>query len=127
MSRPEIHLHRVYDTSETRGARILVDRLWPRGMAKARLHLDDWIKEVAPSDELRHLLHDDPTRWAEFTHRYTAELDRAPDAVARCLDWCDRGPVTLMFAARDADHNNAVVLRDYLIAQQKKERRHHAQ
>ena len=123
MTRPEIHLHRVYDSSDTIGARLLVDRLWPRGVAKARLHLDGWIREIAPSDALRHLLHEDPARWPEFIDRYSAELDQAPDAVAVCLDWCARGPVTFLYAAKDSDHNNAVVLRDYLIAHQQKERR----
>lgn len=123
MTRPEIHLQRVYDKTATVGARILVDRLWPRGVAKARLGLDDWIREVAPSDELRRLLHGDPSTWPEFVARYTAELDGNPQAVARCLDWCARGPVTFLFAVRDPDHNNAVVLRDYLIAHHEKERR----
>jgi uncharacterized protein YeaO (DUF488 family) len=123
MKQPMIHLHRVYDQTETEGARILVDRLWPRGMSKARLRLDDWIREIAPSDELRHLLHGDPTTWPEFIRRYQAELDRNPQAVARCLDWCAKGPVTFLFAVKDPDHNNAVVLRDYLIQHQKEHRK----
>ncbi len=125
MIRPEIHLHRVYDTAPTIGARILVDRLWPRGVAKARLALDDWIRDAAPSDALRHWVHADPAHWADFPARYADELDHAPDAVARCLDWCARGPVTFLYAAKEPRRNNALVLRDYLIAHHEKERRHH--
>lgn len=120
-----IELHRVYDAAPTAGARLLVDRLWPRGVAKADLALDDWIREAAPSDDLRHWFHADPTRWPEFVDRYTAELDRAPDAVARLLGWWAKGPVTLLFSARDPAQNNATVLRDYLIAH-RKEHRHDA-
>ena len=111
-----IHLARVYDhAAAPAGARILVDRLWPRGLSKAALHLDLWLRDIAPSDDLRHWFGHEVPKWPEFRARYRAELDANPDAVAQALDWCRKGPVVLLFAAHDADHNNAVVLRDYLL------------
>lgn len=111
-----INLARVYDHDLPAGARLLVDRLWPRGVAKAELALDDWLKSVAPSDELRLWYHAHMDRWQEFAARYHAELDADLADVARCLDWCRKGPVTLLYASRERQHNNAAVLRDYLIA-----------
>lgn len=114
MSR-RIHIARVRDKgSRAEGARLLVDRLWPRGVAKASLHLDAWLKDLAPSTDLRQWFGHDPDKWDEFQRRYRAELDANPDAVAEALDWCAKGPVLLLFDAHDEDHNNAVVLRDYL-------------
>jgi len=112
----DITIARVYDadTVEAGRARLLVDRLWPRGIRKADLAHDDWIREVAPSNQLRKWFGHLPERWDEFANRYRAELDQNPDAVKRCLDWCDRGPVTLLYAAKDPDRNQAVVLCDYL-------------
>lgn len=105
---------RVYDPPEAWvGARLLVDRLWPRGVAKARLRLDDWLKEVAPSTGLRQWFHADPARWAQFRLRYLDELGSNP-AVETCLDWCRKGPVTLLTASRDRDHNHADILHDHL-------------
>ncbi len=115
---PSIAIARVYDApaAGTDGrARLLVDRLWPRGLSKATLHLDDWIREVAPSNELRKWFGHDPVRWPEFRERYRAELDGNP-GVARCLDWCRKGPVLLLYAAHDHEHNQAVVLAEYLAA-----------
>ena len=110
-----ISIARVHDDpGDSAAARILVDRLWPRGIRKDSLHHDAWIKEVAPSTGLRQWFGHDPERWDGFRKRYVAELDANPDAVGECLDWCRRGPVVLLFAARDRDHNQAVVLRDYL-------------
>lgn len=120
---PSIDTCRTYDAEGIGGVRLLVDRLWPRGLSKAALRLDDWIKDVAPSDELRRWFGHDPERWQSFRKRYFVELKGKPHAVAQCLDWCANGPVTLLFAARDTEHNNAVVLRDYLINELKKERR----
>lgn len=111
----DIRIARVYDDdAESAGARLLVDRLWPRGVAKADLHHDDWIRDVAPTAELRKWFGHDPAKWGDFRKRYIKELDANPDAVGRCLDWCGRGPVTLLYAAKDREHNQAVVLRDYL-------------
>lgn len=113
-----IHVARVYDPPETwHGAHLLVDRLWPRGIAKADLRLDAWPKDVTPSTELRKWFHADiPARWPEFQHRYGDELNASPEAVAECLNWCRKGPVTLLTASTDRDHNQAVALRDYLQA-----------
>lgn len=111
----EIHLARAYDDpAESTGARLLVDRLWPRGIAKADLPHDEWIRDVAPSDELRKWFGHDPARWPGFRDRYIKELDAKTEAVGRCLAWCERGPVTLVYSARDREHNQAVVLKEYL-------------
>ncbi len=110
-----IRIARVHDDLETvSGARLLVDRVWPRGITKDQLQLDEWIRDIAPTTELRKWFGHDPEKWEEFEHRYRGELDAAPDPVGRCLEWCRKGPVTLLFAAKDRDHNQAVVLRDYL-------------
>lgn len=114
MSQP-IHLARVYDPPGPEGgARLLVDRLWPRGLAKATLRLDAWPVAVTPSTALRRWFHSDRAEWAEFVTRYRAELDAAPDAVADCLAWCRKGPVTLLTAAKEIERCHAAVLRDYL-------------
>lgn len=111
----DIRLARDYDDPQPdEGARILVDRLWPRGLSKDQLHHDDWIREIAPSTDLRKWFDHDPAKWGEFQKRYRAELDDNPDAVERLLDWCRKGRVTLLFGAKDRAHNQAVVLRDYL-------------
>ncbi|TCO68710.1 DUF488 domain-containing protein [Rhodovulum euryhalinum] len=112
-----IRIARVYDDLEgISGARVLVDGVWPRGVSREGLQLDDWIREVAPSTALRKWFGHDPARWTEFRDRYRAELADNPEAVARCLDWCRAGPVALLFGAKDRDHNQAVVLRDHLRA-----------
>lgn len=96
------------------GTRFLVDRLWPRGVKKSALRLAAWLKEVAPSDALRQWFQHDPAKWTEFRRRYVAELDRHPEAWQAITAEAERGPVTLLFGARDRERNNAVVLRDYL-------------
>ena len=95
------------------GQRILVDRLWPRGVSKARAHLDAWMKDVAPSTELRLWFDHRPERWAEFRRRYLGELAANPAAGA-LQQLAAAGPVTLLYAARDEAHNEAVVLAEYL-------------
>jgi len=111
----EIRIARVHDDPGAwKGARLLVDRIWPRGIAKDTLQLDEWIRDIAPSTGLRKWFAHDPARWEEFRRRYRDELDAMPETVERCLAWCRKGPVTLLFGARDRDHNQAVVLRDYL-------------
>ena len=112
-----IRTKRVYEPAEPEdGARILVDRLWPRGIAKKALRLDSWNKDVAPSDELRKWFSHDPARWDEFKRRYFAELDNNPTAWASLTESVRGGNVTLLYSARDEGHNNAEALRDYLTA-----------
>lgn len=115
MDRARIHIARVYDDlSAIKGARLLVDRLWPRGIRKETLALDEWLKDVAPSSDLRKWFGHDPDKWPEFRKRYREELDANTDAVERCLEWCRKGSVTLLYGAKDEAHNQAVVLRAYL-------------
>jgi uncharacterized protein YeaO (DUF488 family) len=113
-----IEIKRVYEApSDDDGARVLVDRLWPRGLSKDKAHVDLWLKDAAPSNELRRWFGHDPERWPEFRERYQAEL--AADGAAldeiRRLE-AERGRVTLCYAAHDEAHNNAVVLRELLSA-----------
>ena len=112
-----VAIKRVYDQPEAGdGTRILVDRLWPRGLSKERARVDIWLKEVAPSNDLRKWFGHDPEKFAEFRRRYEAELESEPGqgALARLRDLARQGPVTLVFAAHDSEHNDAVVLRDLL-------------
>jgi len=96
------------------GYRVLVDRVWPRGVSKESLELDEWAKELAPSTELRKWFHHDPERWDEFRSRYFQELVAQNDVVTGLLDRCSQQSLVLYFGARDIEHNNAVALRDYL-------------
>ncbi len=110
-----LQLKRAYDPpSASDGVRILVDRLWPRGISKEKLKLDSWMKDLAPSNELRKEFHHDASRWPEFQKRYFQELKQQPDLVAELRSKSRRGKVTLIYAARDAEHNNAVALKNYL-------------
>jgi uncharacterized protein YeaO (DUF488 family) len=110
-----IKLKRVYETPEAEdGVRILVERLWPRGVKKDALELDAWLKDVAPSHELRRWFGHDPARWGEFKQRYAAELDAHPAAWQPILEAADTGRVTLLFSSHDVVHNNAVALQRYL-------------
>ena len=110
-----IKIKRAYDPpARGDGKRFLVDRLWVRGMTKEKLQLDAWLKDVAPSDALRKQFHHDPARWDEFQRRYFVELDAHPDAWQPILQAAQRGNVTLVYGARDAEHNNAVALKAYL-------------
>lgn len=112
-----ISVARVYDGGDTGpAARLLIDRLWPRGLRKDALSLDEWIPEVAPSHDLRRWFHHESAKWEEFQARYRAELDASPEAVERCLSWCRKGPVVLLYGAKDRDHNQAVVLAAWLRA-----------
>lgn len=113
----DIHLCRAYDLRhgvETVGARLLVDRLWPRGIARADLALDAWLKEAAPSAGLRKWFAHDPAKWQTFGIRYRAELQAAPGNLQEALDWCRKGPVTLLYGAKDTRHTHALVLREVL-------------
>ncbi|BDV44887.1 hypothetical protein GURASL_38100 [Geotalea uraniireducens] len=110
-----VRIKRVYDEpAAADGLRILVDRLWPRGLTKEKARLDAWLKELAPSDELRKWFGHDPARWEEFRERYRQELAGRPESMARLRALAGQGPVTLLFAAHDVAHNNAVVLKELL-------------
>ncbi len=111
-----LKLKRAYEPpARGDGVRILVDRLWPRGLQKDGAALDDWIKEIAPSPELRKWFGHDPERWGEFRRRYAAELRGSAEALERIRALARRRPVTLIYAARDEAHNHALVLRDTLL------------
>jgi uncharacterized protein YeaO (DUF488 family) len=111
----KIRIKRVYEAAEaTDGARILVDRLWPRGLSKADAKIDVWVKEAAPSNELRRWFGHEPERWEEFQRRYFAELDQIKDLQKTVLPVKGSGTVTLLFGAKDEEHNNAVALKKYL-------------
>lgn len=115
-----IKLKRAYDEpANDDGTRILVDRIWPRGLSKERAHIDLWLKDVAPSSELRKWFAHDPARFSEFRQRYQQELatGSGQDALQKLRDLAHQQPVTLIFSAHDTDHNNAVILRD--LVQQK--------
>jgi uncharacterized protein YeaO (DUF488 family) len=110
-----IQVKRVYaPQSPQDGQRLLVDRLWPRGLSKASLKLDGWLKELAPSTELRKWYRHDEPNWAEFQKRYFKELQGHSDLVADLLRKARRGKVTLLFAAKNETRNNAVALKSYL-------------
>lgn len=114
----KVALKRVYEPAVAEdGTRVLVDRLWPRGLTKERAHVDVWLKEIAPGNELRRWFGHDPDKFAEFQRRYTTELanESGKEALSRLRDLMKDGPVTLVFAAHDTEHNNAVVLRDLLL------------
>ena len=112
-----IALKRVYEpVEEGDGTRFLVERLWPRGVRKDALVVDAWLKDVAPSNELRRWFGHDPARWQEFCQRYAAELDARPDAWAPIVQADRSGTVTLVYSSHDTEHNNAVALKAYLEA-----------
>ncbi|MDX8514750.1 DUF488 domain-containing protein [Mesorhizobium captivum] len=113
----DMAVKRVYEAPErTDGQRVLVDRIWPRGVAKKDAALTLWLREIAPSDELRKWFGHDPERWAEFQKRYRVELDRNEEAVAQLRNVLREGKVTLLYGAHDEAHNNAVALAGYLRA-----------
>lgn len=110
-----IHIKRAYDPpTRTDGTRILVDRLWPRGLKKEALELDGWMKEIAPSPGLRTWFGHKPERFAEFRTRYRTELDQHRDEVRELRSASRKGTLTLVYGARDTEHNGALVLREYL-------------
>ena len=110
-----IQVKRVYDPPDVSdGMRVLVDRLWPRGLRKEKAALTYWLKEIAPTPELREWFGHDPARYAEFARCYRAELVHNKDAVGRLEDLLKRGPVTLLYGARDEEHNHARVLASFL-------------
>ena len=102
--------------SRADGTRFLVERLWPRGLSKERLHLASWLKEVGPSTELRQWFNHDPLKWSQFRTRYFRELDSRPESWRPILAAARRGMVTLVYSSHDEEHNNAVALKEYLRA-----------
>ena len=113
-----VALKRAYEEpAASDGTRVLVERLWPRGLSKERAHIDLWLKDVAPSTELRQWFHHDPQKFPEFRSRYEAELQSAAaqEALTKLREIAKQGQLTLVFAAHDADHSNAVVLHDLLL------------
>jgi uncharacterized protein YeaO (DUF488 family) len=110
-----IKLKRAYDAVNVEdGIRFLVDRLWPRGIAKEKLRVDAWLKDVAPSTELRKWFGHDPARWSEFRRRYFSELTKNPNGWRPIIEAEGKGTVTLLYGANDEKHNNAVALREFL-------------
>ena len=117
MTRQNLRIKRVYEPPDAAdGVRVLVDRLWPRGLSRERAKIDLWLKDVAPSDALRREFRRDPSVWGRFKKAYYAELEQAPaqSALRALLDRLSGEPVTLLFAARDQSRNNAVALKEWL-------------
>ncbi|KFI22262.1 DUF488 domain-containing protein [Nitrosococcus oceani] len=112
----KIALKRAYEQPDKDdGCRVLVDRLWPRGIKKEEAAIDEWLKEIGPSNELRKWFGHDPERWSEFKKRYFRELEKSPEAVELLAEIVkNQRQVTLIFSAKDSEHNNAVVLKEYL-------------
>ncbi len=110
-----IAIKRAYaDAASSDGQRVLVDRLWPRGISKEKAAIDEWCRDIAPSNELRKWFGHDPAKWSEFRERFRAELDANADAWKPLLERARKGKLTLLYSARDEQHNNAVVIREYL-------------
>ncbi|WFC02976.1 DUF488 domain-containing protein [Lactiplantibacillus pentosus] len=116
----QLKLERIYmKPVDTDGYRLLVDRLWPRGISKVNAQLDDWVKEIGPSTELRKWFNHDPEKYPEFVKKYQAELDAnpiTPDFIRQVAEQLAKQPVILLFGAKDETHNQAVVLQEYLLA-----------
>jgi uncharacterized protein YeaO (DUF488 family) len=116
----DIRVKRAYRAARrSDGQRVLVDRIWPRGLAKDRLRLDAWAKELAPSTDLRAWFGHDPGKWEEFCRRYGRELDGKPEEVEALRQRLRDGPVTLVYGAKDEEHNNALALKGYLERQER--------
>ena len=111
-----VHLKRAYEpASRADGRRILVDRLWPRGISKAEAGIDEWLKDLAPSTLLRKWFGHDPDKWDEFRRRYRKEIDGHAELLKHLREMARKGPVTLVYSAHDEIHNDAVVLREALL------------
>jgi len=116
-----IKLKRVYaPAASDDGMRFLVERLWPRGIKKTELQMQAWLKDVAPSTDLRQWFGHDPAKWSDFRKRYFRELSANPDAVEPILTAAKRGTVTLLYSSHDTEHNNAVALKEFIEGQSKK-------
>jgi uncharacterized protein YeaO (DUF488 family) len=116
IARPDIRLKRAYEpAAATDGTRVLIDRLWPRGVTKEAAAIDHWLRDIAPSTELRRWFGHDVSRWDEFQRRYRAEMRHHAEQLDELLRLTGRGTVTLVFGARDEEHNDAVVLKQVLL------------
>lgn len=110
-----VQIRRIYDPAEdSDGYRVLVDHLWPRGVSRERARLDEWARELAPSDELRKWFSHVPERFEEFRKRYRRELAAQPELLEKLREQASNGRLTLIYAARDREHNNAAVLAEFL-------------
>ena len=119
-----IKIKRIYDTpTEDDGFRILVDRLWPRGLTKEKAKVDLWLKEVAPSDQLRKWYAHDPEKWAEFRKRYFNDLDAKRELVNQIVQKMKEGEVTLLYSSKEEKINNAVALKEYIAKKKKGDER----
>lgn len=111
-----VQLKRAYETpSHGDGTRVLIDRLWPRGVKKTDAKIDEWMKDIAPSTSLRKWFGHDPDRWQEFQHRYEKEVKEHPELLDRLRTLARHGPLTLVFSAHDETHNDAAVLREMIL------------
>jgi uncharacterized protein YeaO (DUF488 family) len=116
----DIRVKRVYEApSSTDGMRILIDRLWPRGLTKEKAHVDLWLKELAPSTALRKWFDHDPAKWEEFQQRYVQELRQQPAALERLTGLIGSGPATLLFGSKEERFNDAVALKAFMLARDK--------
>ncbi len=110
-----LRVKRIYEpASKDDGRRILIDRLWPRGITKEHADIDEWLKEIAPSNELRKWFSHDPSKWQEFKRRYAKELEKKQELVETLKSEAKHGRITLVFSAKDSEHNNAVALLEIL-------------
>lgn len=109
-----IKTERIYEASKGDGFRILVDRLWPRGLRKDEAEVDLWLKDIGPSNELRKWFGHDPARWNEFREKFFKELDQKNELIDQVIAKAEEGNVVLLFGAKDKVHNNAVALKDYI-------------
>jgi uncharacterized protein YeaO (DUF488 family) len=111
----QVRLKRVYDQpGDQDGTRVLVDRLWPRGIKKGNAAVDLWLKDIAPSNELRRWFSHEPTKWPEFKKRYFEELEGKGDALQKMVELASRGKVTLLYSSKEEKFNNAVALKEYI-------------
>jgi len=110
-----VRVKRIYDKPlKTDGRRVLVDRVWPRSLTKEEAHIDEWLKDIAPSSRLRKWFGHDPARWKEFKKRYAAELEGQREKVEQLAQKAGKRTITLLFGAKDVEHNNAVALKEFL-------------
>ena len=119
-----IRIKRAYENYDPKdGRRVLVDGLWPRGLTKQMVKVDSWLRDIAPSDDLRKWFQHDPAKWGEFRERYRQELETKKSMLLQIQDWAKKGDVTIIYAAKDEAHNNAVALKELLDELMKKRKK----